>query len=47
MDINIKTAFSETEKIDIIFKDMKETDENAQRIIDIIEFSKTMILALA
>ncbi len=46
-DYNIKTEFSQSEKIDIIFKDMPETDENAERVIAIIEFAKTMLLAIA
>lgn len=46
-EYKVKTEFSEDEKIDIIFKEMPETDESAERIIAVIEFTKTMLLALA
>ena len=47
-DINLKTEFNENEKkVTVTFIDIEETDKNVQRIIDVIEFTKTMILALA
>lgn len=46
-DIKIQTKLSEKEKIDIIFKDMEITDDNIDRLIAIIEFTKTMLLAIA
>lgn len=47
-DLNIKTKRSgEPEKIDLVLKDLPETEENAERVIAIVEFVKTMVLALS
>lgn len=47
-DLNLKTTIDKQNmKVKISFKEMAETDANAQRIIDIVEFAKTLILAMA
>lgn len=47
-ELNLKTEIIEKEqKIKVTFIDLEETDENVQRIIGVIEFVKTLILALA
>jgi hypothetical protein len=38
---------SEPEKIDVDFSNMEKTDENARRLIDVVEFVKTIFLAIA
>jgi len=38
---------SEPEKIDVDFSKLEKTDENAKRLIDVVEFVKTIYLAIA
>lgn len=37
----------ESEKIDVDFSKLEKTDENAKRLIDVVEFVKTIFLAIA
>jgi len=47
-DLNLMPEVNKSEmKVKVRFQEIAETDENAQRIIDIIEFTKTLILAMA
>lgn len=38
---------SEPKKIDVDFSKLEKTDENAKRLIDVVEFVKTIFLAIA
>ena len=38
---------SDAEKIDVDFSKLEKTDENAKRLIDVVEFVKTIFLAIA
>lgn len=40
-------ADSSTETIKVSYKEMEQTEENARKLIDMVEFVKTMVLALA
>jgi hypothetical protein len=38
---------SESERVDVDFSKLEKTDENAKRLIDVVEFVKTIFLAIA
>jgi len=41
------TASSSSDKIDVDFSQLEKTDENAKRLVDVVEFVKTLFLAIA
>ena len=38
---------SESERVDVDFSNLEKTDENAKKLIDVVEFVKTIFLAIA
>jgi len=45
--IGIRAKKSEAEKIDVDFSKLDKTDDNAKKLIDVVEFVKTIFLAIA